>query len=869
MPPSRTKTSTHPAIQPHKGPEEPSHWFEAGTLVGPHRHSCDNLCQREEATTDQQAYTAALAKLHPAAKSTDFPVLPEQAPLCILNADEHLTALIKKSCSGASPDAYGWTEELVHHLCSDEDCLRGLAALFNDIRNGQVPSEAKPYLLGSKLIGIPKPNSTPDAVRPIALGSTFYKLTAMVALAPLAKNIENTLLPIQLGVNVKGGVETATHILRCAALDPAKEIALFVCDFKNAFNTRDRAEIMQELFSTEALKPLWRLAFWAYEHDSPLWVHGHGNKVLAVLSSSEGVRQGDPLSSLLFALSVKKLYIRASEVDPTVRSVAIQDDVYFLGKPQSTLDCALELQRIAKPGGLQLQLHKCAMVWMHSTPLPTSLTQQLSALGIPINSTAIKLLGTPMGRDTKAVAAMIVDIAKEHEQLFLALNTGMPPQEGTLILRLCALPRMQYLCRTVPPSIMEEALKLFDALVERTLLSCLEINKSSLSDVAQNQLHLPIKLGGLGFRQQLQVSPGAFLASVGVAAPRIKLLSNHFQLSLAPLWSDIQDARNRLASLITPSKEDLLPPADAATTIGRYLSFYCSSASNVPSAANTAPATALQHLLSAIVDRSSEKKMREKISAADLSRIVCLQQRGAGAWLTVPPLHRALRLSTDQFRVAIRLRLGLAPIDDMPESCLFCTKSGGRNLKADPSHFLSCRHKVTLGAVTHRHNVLVDVLASIIRKHGNSAAKEPTYLSRLDNKRVDLDVSMGLSRFAIDVTVRHPTAPSHFAKAAQGPLEVAKQAEVEKRDMYSNIRTSHPSFLVVPFVFETFGGIGSDANRFLDTLAYTSAQHSDVYTYQDVRGSAANTLSVILQRGNADILLAGAERARRYTGMPV
>ena len=59
-------------------------------------------------------------------------------------------------------------------------------------------------------------------------------------------------------------------------------------------------------------------------------------KLSAEFASSEGVRQGDPLGSLLFSLSMRNTYSNAiNNLD--CNAVAVMDDIYFFGLPDPTL----------------------------------------------------------------------------------------------------------------------------------------------------------------------------------------------------------------------------------------------------------------------------------------------------------------------------------------------------------------------------------------------------------------------------------------------------------------------------------------------------------------------------------------------------
>ena len=62
--------------------------------------------------------------------------------------------------------------------------------------------------------------------------------------------------------------------------------------------------------------------------------HGH---VLRDFLSQEGVKQGDALASLLFALSMKKPYADSVE-GLGCHAIAIMDDCYFFGPPDPTFE---------------------------------------------------------------------------------------------------------------------------------------------------------------------------------------------------------------------------------------------------------------------------------------------------------------------------------------------------------------------------------------------------------------------------------------------------------------------------------------------------------------------------------------------------
>src|SRR6185437_1642092 len=113
--------------------------------------------------------------------------------------------------------------------------------------------------------------------------------------------------PLQLGVGARGGPERAVHRIQAGLELMGPESVLLKCNFRNAFNTRRRDEILSSLFQTDSLRPLWRLSHWAYRSPTNLLVFDKG-QYCGVIPSAEGVRQGDCLGSLLFSLSVQRFY---------------------------------------------------------------------------------------------------------------------------------------------------------------------------------------------------------------------------------------------------------------------------------------------------------------------------------------------------------------------------------------------------------------------------------------------------------------------------------------------------------------------------------------------------------------------------------
>ena len=89
--------------------------------------------------------------------------------------------------------------------------------------------------------------------------------------------------------------------------------------------------------------------------------------------------------------------------------------------------------------------------------------------------------------------------------------------------------------------------------------------------------------------------------------------------------------------------------------------------------------------------------------------MIAVQAHGASRWKTVVPVDDNCRLSSDDYVIAARLSLGVAPCGNMPSHCGYCLKRVGSE-GIDSLHALSCVH-LKGREVTHRHDAVQDAIA--------------------------------------------------------------------------------------------------------------------------------------------------------------
>ena len=152
-----------------------------------------------------------------------------------------------------------------------------------------------------------------------------------------------------------------------------------------------------------------------------------------------------------------------------------------------------------------------------------SLLDGLKNRGIRLVRDTLECLGTVIGLNHAAMSQWAYDriTSPSHLQLFSTLlNPSLPVQAAMAILRLCAIPRMSYLSRTLKPAIVTKAGAYFDSKVFDTASTKLRL-PSNLTPGARSSLTLPIRLGGFGLRSVVRTSYASYWSGLVQAAPDI------------------------------------------------------------------------------------------------------------------------------------------------------------------------------------------------------------------------------------------------------------------------------------------------------------------------------------------------------------
>src|SRR6185369_16894156 len=126
-----------------------------------------------------------------------------------------------------------------------------------------------------------------------------------------------------------------------------------------------RAAILRALQAYPEFQPLWRYVQWLLRNPSHLFLQDRGGAIRATFLAGEGVRQGDVLGPLLFALGTIDAYRAVQVAYPNITFTSIMDDVSIVGLPEDAMAATTRLQEELAPLGLSFNARKTVLLWPH------------------------------------------------------------------------------------------------------------------------------------------------------------------------------------------------------------------------------------------------------------------------------------------------------------------------------------------------------------------------------------------------------------------------------------------------------------------------------------------------------------------------
>jgi hypothetical protein len=772
-------------------------------------------------------------------------------------------------------------------LSADPDCLRGIAQITQDITNDHLPHSIRPYILPSTLIALEKNNGA--GIRPIAIGEVFYRLAAYRCHVMVMRTARTLLAPIQLGIGVPGACEAIVHNIQHALekCTPEEEpMAALAVDFRNAFNCVSRKAILNSVYSHLGLRHIWRLVHFAYSSPSALYTRDDEGRYVARLYSCEGVRQGDPISALLFSVAIQPVYVNIIRQHQSLRATAILDDCTFVGPVGALVSAYATICQEAALVGLEVQPTKSQLIYFQSdrVPLPSDITEFIARNRVQLQLDSAIILGAPVGRTAAKREELALRTLRDHVSFFQALlRDEMPVQEAVHLLRVSGTPRLNYLLRCVPPDAVRNLARQFDTHVLDTFIEKLELGVQLNQDGNEqmvSQIRLPVRDGGFGMVSAEGHMDASYIGSLAATVQHHTSLGEFVSYggrsdggregagSLLPtsssLYLHVQSSLNAIMNQMgSPQTFGLLLPPTPHEFFHSFNRQYYT-------------AYRLQSRIVHSIMTTTQRSFHSSIQTTSLGRArsAAITAPNANTWITTIACENTSIIPSNHYRISARFQLGLPPADVMSSNCHSCRQRGNPGaqlVERDPWHHLNCMQGHGGREITIRHNAIKEAIARYARLAGAVVIVEPAGLFVDSNQRPDLQVILNHVMYLVDVTVVNPEAPTHVNHSGT-PLGVAREAEKAKVRKYREAvmcgdkEGKRPSYKFVPFVVETHGGLGDEARKFLSALSVFAKENTFAISHYELMRGLRHSIAAALQRGNALIMLAGyanSERALR------
>ena len=112
---------------------------------------------------------------------------------------------------------------------------------------------------------------------------------------------------------------------------------------------------------------------------------------------------------------------------------------------------------------------------------------------------------------------------------------------------------------------------------------------------------------------------------------------------------------------------------------------------------------------SLLATRNAAQVQKTVAALTTHSRMLAITAPGASTWISATAFDAATTIPNDAYKLAVRLRLGLAPQDIMPNNCHSCHIYSRQNLslvEKNEWHYLTCMQGHGGREITIRHNHL-------------------------------------------------------------------------------------------------------------------------------------------------------------------
>jgi hypothetical protein len=419
----------------------------------------------------------------------------------------------------------------------------------------------------------------------------------------------------------------------------------------------------------------------------------------------------------------------------------------------------------------------------------------------------------------------------------------------------------------------------FDDAVKKTALKKLDLKAlpPTQKQAALDQLALPLRHGGAGLTKMSAIQPAAYLSSLAQSHE----FQSHSPDNLHNIGSNVsKQLMQELDQHIIPHLEGTIPIATAKEFLpssGAQFKMFGLYNKAPNASVLTLQTSSLQHRFTSAQNQLSfnqliaqaQIKGRVSVEASNvnadsgkkkikftlnkdptLARLQAITAKGAGDWIRTVPTLPSHILSDGHYQLAMRMRLGLPPNPIMPTNCAACNA----NMSNDEWHYLSCPARMK-NELNMRHDSTKQNLNFYAKLAGMVTRVEPTGLSNDSRLRPDLQLYMDQINQLVDVTIVHPTCPSHVRQAAK-QLRTAENAATQKKRKYAEM-CENIGANFIPFAIESYGGYSQDALSLIQQIGVFASTHLSAWSKKEIMTNLTAAIAISVQRHNAHAALAG------------
>eukprot|EP00873_Tetraselmis_striata_P019352 jgi/Tetstr1/439616/TSEL_028038.t2 len=215
--------------------------------------------------------------------------------------------------------------------------------------SGNVSDRAKQLLSSSTLIPLwkkdeeargdlrnrPRRRTAPTAhIRPIGLSSALTRVASSAAMWTIRDHIARAVGPSQFALSTPAGMDRIQWVIQ-VAMEMDDRLAASSIDACNAYGMTDRRAIRRRLVAHPALHSLLPLFDMLYAGPSENWLYDResdGDAPTVVLTQLRGIRQGCPLATFFFCLTVGPVFDAiTAKLGMGGLVLAFADDLHLLG----------------------------------------------------------------------------------------------------------------------------------------------------------------------------------------------------------------------------------------------------------------------------------------------------------------------------------------------------------------------------------------------------------------------------------------------------------------------------------------------------------------------------------------------------------